>query len=86
MSHQSSKSTHVYDETSVPLFSNHEVREARTWADESLRRYCPQPDAVSLERRIGTPAAQVTDVAIETRADFSRSGWSQDLSGRVTGT
>jgi nucleotide-binding universal stress UspA family protein len=71
---------HVYDDTSVPMFSDQPVHEARAWTEEFLRRHCPDPDAVSLEVRIGTPATHVMDVAVESRADLLVLGWSQDFS------
>jgi nucleotide-binding universal stress UspA family protein len=71
---------HVYDAASVPMFSDQPVHEARAWTDEFLRRHCPDPSAVSLEVRIGTPATRVMDVAVESRADLLVLGWSQDLS------
>jgi nucleotide-binding universal stress UspA family protein len=71
---------HVYDEASVPMFSDQPVHEARAWTDEFLRRHCPDPDAVSLELRIGTPETHVVDVAVDSRADLLVLGWSQDLS------
>lgn len=71
---------HVYDETTVPMFSDQPVHEARAWTQEFLRRHCPDPDAVSLEVRIGTPATHVADVVVESRADLLVLGWSRDLS------
>jgi nucleotide-binding universal stress UspA family protein len=71
---------HVYDETMVPLYSDQPVHEARAWTEEFLLRHCPDPDVVSLEVRIGSPATQVLDVAVESRADLLALGWSQDLS------
>lgn len=70
---------HVYDEASIPLFSDQRQHELESWAAEFLRRHCPCPELVRLETRVGTPGENVLQVAEETGADLIALGWSQDL-------
>jgi nucleotide-binding universal stress UspA family protein len=71
---------HVHDQESIPLFSDQRQHELESWADEFLRRHCPDPELVRLETRIGTPGENVLQVADDTSADLIVLGWSQDLS------
>ncbi|HEU0245905.1 MAG TPA: universal stress protein [Gaiellaceae bacterium] len=71
---------HVYDQASIPLFSDQRHHEVESWAQEFLRRHCPYPERVRLEVRIGIPAENVLQVAEEMNADMITLGWSQDLS------
>ena len=70
---------HVHDQESIPLFSDQRQHELESWADEFLRRHCPEPELVSLETRIGAPGENVLQVADHTSADLIALGWSQDL-------
>ena len=71
---------HVHDQESIPLFSDQRQHELDSWADEFLRRHCPEPELVRLETRIGAPGENVLQVAEHTSADLIALGWSQDLS------
>ena len=71
---------HVYDEESLPLFSEQPQHETETWAREFLARYCPNVDPGRLHLRVGRPGEHVVRVAQQTDADLIVLGWAQDLS------
>jgi nucleotide-binding universal stress UspA family protein len=71
---------HVYDEESLPLFSDQPQHETESWAREFLARYCPNVDLGRLHLRVGRPGEHVVQVARETGADLIALGWAQDLS------
>jgi nucleotide-binding universal stress UspA family protein len=70
---------HVHDQESIPLFSDQRQHELECWAEEFLRRHCPDPELVRLETRVGAPGENVLQVADYTSADLIALGWSQDL-------
>ena len=72
---------HVYDEATIPAFSDQPQYETQAWAQEFLARYVPiPPDAVRLELRVGVPIEQIMRVRSETNADAIAMGWTQDIS------
>jgi len=72
---------HVYDEATIPSFSDQPQYETQSWAEEFLLRYVPIPsDAVRLELRVGVPVEQILRVCDETGADMIAMGWTQNLS------
>ncbi|HJT37020.1 MAG TPA: universal stress protein [Actinomycetota bacterium] len=72
---------HVYDEASLPAFSDQPQYQTQEWAQEFLARYVPVPaDAVRLELRVGVPVEQIMRVCDETSPDAIAMGWIQDVS------
>jgi len=70
---------HVHDHASIPLFSDQRQHEVESWAQEFMRRHCPDPARVRLEVRIGIPGQNVLRVADETDSDLIALSWSQEL-------
>jgi nucleotide-binding universal stress UspA family protein len=71
---------HVYDEDSLPLFTDQPQHEQEAWATEFLARYCPEGLAgVRLETRVGRAEGLVAAVADECDCDLVAIGWSQEL-------
>ncbi len=71
---------HVLGAPSLPLFSDQPQHEAEVWTREFLARFCPCPDDVRLEVRVGLAEEAVLRVAAEVGADLIALGWSRDLS------
>lgn len=72
---------HVFEEDSLPGFSDQAQYEPGIWADEFLARHVPlAPPGVRLTLRVGVPADQVLDVSEEVDADLAVVAWAQDLS------
>jgi nucleotide-binding universal stress UspA family protein len=73
---------HVYDESSVPAFTDQPQHEQPAWEQEFLRRYCPWGiGTIRLETRIGRSGDVIPKVAAECDCDLIAMGWSQELSG-----
>jgi nucleotide-binding universal stress UspA family protein len=70
---------HVFDPASLPAFSDQPQHEVAAWSAEFLRRYCPYPEHVRLEVRVGAPGRHVLSVAEEIGADMIALGWAQEL-------
>ena len=71
---------HVYDEESLPLFTDQPQHEQEAWAREFLARYCPAGlGDVRLETRVGRSDQLVPLVADECGCDLVALGWSQEL-------
>jgi nucleotide-binding universal stress UspA family protein len=71
---------HVFDEASLPAFTDQPQHETAAWANEFLVRYSPRPpEDVRLESRVGDPADEVVSVAREIDADVIALGWAQEL-------
>ena len=71
---------HVYDDDSLPLFTDQPQHEQEAWAREFLARYCPAGlGNVQLETRVGRSDALVPLVAGECGCDLVALGWSQAL-------
>jgi nucleotide-binding universal stress UspA family protein len=71
---------HVFDEASLPEFTDQPQHETEVWANEFLARYCPVGlRSVSLALRIGEPAETVVRVAEESAVDLIALGWNQRL-------
>jgi nucleotide-binding universal stress UspA family protein len=71
---------HVFDEESLPEFTDQPQHETEVWANEFLARYCPVGlRSVSLALRIGEPAETVVRVAEESGVDLIALGWNQLL-------
>src|SRR5215207_223392 len=71
---------HVFDEASLPEFTDQPQHETEVWANEFLARYCPVGlQSVSLALRIGEPAETVVRVAEESGVDLIALGWNQRL-------
>jgi nucleotide-binding universal stress UspA family protein len=72
---------HVYDEASVPAFTDQPQHEQRAWEEEFLQRYCPWGIGhVRLETRIGRSGELIPRTAEQTDCDLIALGWSQELS------
>jgi len=61
---------HVLGGPSLPLFSDQPQHEAEVWTREFLARFCPCPDDVRLEVRVGLAEEAVLRVAAEVGADL----------------
>lgn len=73
---------HVYDETSVPAFTDQPQHEQPAWEREFLQRYCPWGIGdIKLETRVGRSGELIAEVAEECDCDVIALGWSQELSG-----
>jgi nucleotide-binding universal stress UspA family protein len=73
---------HVYDESSVPAFTDQPQHEQPAWEGEFLRRYCPWGiGETKLETRVGRSGELIAQVAEECDCDLIALGWSQELSG-----
>jgi nucleotide-binding universal stress UspA family protein len=73
---------HVYDESSVPAFTDQPQHEQPAWGREFLRRFCPWGIGdVKLETRVGRSGELIAQVADEFDCDLIALGWSQELSG-----
>lgn len=70
---------HVHEPAALPLFSDQPQHEFEDWAREFLCRYCPHPELVRLETRVGVVGEHVLDVARGVGADMIALGWSQQL-------
>jgi nucleotide-binding universal stress UspA family protein len=71
---------HVYDEQSLPRFTDQPQHEQSAWAKEFLARYCPAGlETVRLETRVGRSDELVPVVAEESACDLVALGWSQEL-------
>ena len=71
---------HVFDEESIPSFTDQPQHEGPAWAEEFLARYCPSGlGTVRLEVRVGKTEDLVPLVAEETGADLVALGWAQEL-------
>jgi nucleotide-binding universal stress UspA family protein len=76
---------HVYEEHSLPPFTDQPQHEQTAWAREFLARYCPAGlGSVRLETRVGRSAELVPLVADQCGCDLVALGWAQELaSGRA---
>ena len=71
---------HVYDERSLPSFTDQPQHETEAWTREFVARYCPQGvRSVRLELRVGRPEEHVLRVAEEYDVDLIALGWNQSL-------
>jgi nucleotide-binding universal stress UspA family protein len=70
---------HVHEEGALPLFEDQPQHELESWAQEFLARNCPGARELRLERRVGSPADQLLDVAREADVDLIALGWSRRL-------
>jgi nucleotide-binding universal stress UspA family protein len=71
---------HVYEEDSLPPFTDQPQHEQAAWAQEFLARYCPAGlGSVRLETRVGRSDELVPLVADECGCDLVALGWSQEL-------
>jgi hypothetical protein len=76
---------HVYDQDSLPAFTDQPQHERPAWAREFLQRYAPWGlGSVRLETRVGRIGELIPSVAEECACDLITLGWSQELaSGRA---
>ncbi len=71
---------HVYEEDSIPGFTDQPQHEQAAWAQEFLARWCPWGlGTVRLESRVGSPGALVPATAAECGCDLIALGWSREL-------
>lgn len=71
---------HVYDELSLPRFTDQPQHETEAWTHEFVARYCPHGlRSVRLELRVGRPEEHVLRVAEENDVDLIALGWNQRL-------
>ena len=71
---------HVYDESSLPAFTDQPQHEHDAWAREFVRRWCPWGvDAVELVLRVGRADEVVPRTADELHVDLIALGWAQEL-------
>lgn len=74
---------HVYDEASLPLFSDQPQHELASFGHEFLARCCgaSPADELTFELRVGDPAEHCLRLAARLQADLVALAWSQDLAG-----
>jgi nucleotide-binding universal stress UspA family protein len=72
---------HVYDERSLPAFSDQLSHEVRAWREEFIARHCPPGLDARLELRVGEPHEHLLDVLRRSACDLVALSWSQDLTG-----
>jgi nucleotide-binding universal stress UspA family protein len=71
---------HVYDQDSLPAFTDQPQHEQAAWTLEFLQRYCPWGYGhVELETRVGRSGELIPLVAEERGCDLIALGWSQEL-------
>lgn len=71
---------HVYDEETLPPFTDQPQHEQAAQAAEFLARFCPSGvGSVRFESRVGRAPDLVPAVAAETGADMIALGWGQEL-------
>ncbi len=71
---------HVYQEDSLPAFTDQAQHEPEAWAQEFIRRYCRwRAGNLWLETRVGRAAELVPLVAEEVDADIVALGWALAL-------
>jgi len=71
---------HVYEEDSLPAFTDQPQHWQETWAREFVRRYCPwHTGPLRLETRVGRAEDLIPRVAEEVNADIIALGWTLDL-------
>jgi nucleotide-binding universal stress UspA family protein len=71
---------HVYEEDSLPPFTDQPQHEQAAWAQEFLARYCPaRLGSVRLETRVGRSDELVPLVAGECGCDLVALGWAQEF-------
>ena len=72
---------HVYDEASVPAFTDQPQHEQPAWEEEFLQRYCPWGIGdIRLETRVGRSGELIPQTAADSDCDLIALGWSQELS------
>lgn len=71
---------HVFDEASLPRFSDQPQYEAQDWADEFRSRFCPAAAGrVVVEMKTGVPPEEILAAARDLSADLIVLGWAQEL-------
>lgn len=79
--HLDAVALHVYDEASLPAFTDQPQHEQPAWEEEFLHRYCPWGiGSVRLETRIGRSGELIPQTAADRECDLIALGWSQELS------
>ncbi len=72
---------HVYDERSLPAFSDQLPHEVRAWREEFIARHCPPALDARLELRVGEPHDHLLDILRVSGCELVSLSWSQDLTG-----
>jgi nucleotide-binding universal stress UspA family protein len=72
---------HVYDERSLPAFSDQLPHEVRAWREEFIARHCPPALDPQLELRVGEPHEHLLDILRGSGCELVALSWSQDLTG-----
>lgn len=74
---------HVYDEDSLPLFTDQPQHELASFGREFLARCCSAcaPDELTFELRVGDPAEHCLGLAAEREVDLIALAWARALSG-----
>jgi nucleotide-binding universal stress UspA family protein len=71
---------HVYEEASLPAFTDQPQHWHEAWAQEFIRRYCDwHTGTLWLETRVGRAPDMVPQVADEIDADIVALGWERDF-------
>jgi nucleotide-binding universal stress UspA family protein len=70
---------HVYDQRSLPAFSDHLPHEVRAWREEFIARHCPAALDARLELRVGEAREQLLDILRRSGCELVALSWSQDL-------
>jgi nucleotide-binding universal stress UspA family protein len=79
--HLDAVALHVYDEASIPAFTDQPQHEQPAWEEEFLQRYCPWGiGSVRLETRLGRSGELIPQTAANQECDLIALGWSQELS------
>lgn len=74
------RALHVYDQDSIPAFTDQPQHERAAWEREFIARYCPWGiGTVSLETRVGRSGELIPQVAEQCGCDLIALGWSRDL-------
>jgi nucleotide-binding universal stress UspA family protein len=71
---------HVHDAAKLPSFTDQPQHQVRAWAVEFVARFCPWGiGKVSVELRVGRPAAEILAAAEEMDVELVALGWSQEI-------
>jgi nucleotide-binding universal stress UspA family protein len=72
---------HIYEQRSLPAFSDQLPHEVRAWREEFIARHCPAVVDANLELRVGEPREHLLDILRASRCKLVALGWSQNLTG-----
>ena len=73
---------HVYEQRSLPAFSDHLPHEVRAWREEFIARHCPAAVDARLELRVGEPREHLLDILRRKRLRARRARLESEPDGR----